>query len=112
MSEFRFKQFSVRNDTALKVGTDAVLLGAAMALDVGAKRYLDIGAGTGVISLMVAQRQPEALIEAVEIDDSASLTPLLPGRTGSNAIMWLCRTSARKRLTIIFSAIPRITTLL
>ena len=74
MSKFRFKQFSVRNDTALKVGTDAVLLGAAMTLDVGAKRYLDIGAGTGVISLMVAQRQPEALIEAVEIDESASLT--------------------------------------
>lgn len=71
MSEFRFKQFSVRNDTALKVGTDAVLLGASMTIVPGQKRFLDIGAGTGVISLMAAQRQPEAFIESVEIDKSA-----------------------------------------
>lgn len=55
---FNFKQFSVRqDDSALKVGTDAVLLGAAMSLNPGSDiRGLDIGTGTGVIALMAAQR--------------------------------------------------------
>lgn len=57
MSEFRFKQFSVRQDcSALKVGTDAVLLGSMMTIDGSVRRALDIGTGTGVIALMAAQR--------------------------------------------------------
>lgn len=69
MSDFRFKQFSVRqDDSALKVGTDAVLLGAAMTVRQCDRRMLDIGTGTGVIALMAAQRCPEAAISAIEID--------------------------------------------
>ena len=72
MSGFRFKQFAVaQDDVAMKVGTDGVLLGAWAACD-GAKRILDIGTGTGVIALMLAQRNPEAQIQAVEIDETAT----------------------------------------
>ena len=70
-SYFQFKQFTIWQDRcAMKVGTDGVLLGAWS--DVSrAKRILDVGAGTGLVALMLAQRS-EALIEAVEIDgDSA-----------------------------------------
>ena len=57
MADFRFKQFSVKQDaSALKLGTDAVLLGAAMTLRESDKAILDVGTGTGVIALMVAQR--------------------------------------------------------
>lgn len=69
MPEFRFKQFSVRQDnSALKVGTDAVLLGAAMTVSPADRNLLDVGTGTGVIALMAAQRCPEAEIIALEID--------------------------------------------
>ena len=72
MGGFRFKQFAVeQDDVAMKVGTDGVLLGAWAACD-GAKRILDIGTGTGVISLMLAQRNAEAQIQAVEIDETAT----------------------------------------
>lgn len=68
---FRFKQFSVRNDkSAMKVGTDGVLLGA-WADVAGAMRVLDIGTGTGLIALMVAQRC-NADIVAIEIDEDAA----------------------------------------
>lgn len=69
---FRFKEFEVEQGrSAMKVGTDGVLLGAWCDVG-GAERVLDIGCGTGLISLMVAQRNSGALIDAVDIDkDSA-----------------------------------------
>jgi len=72
-NSFRFKHFCVQNrDSALKVGTDAVLLGSLMSLRESDRRALDIGTGTGVIALMAAQRLPsfglDFLVEAVEID--------------------------------------------
>lgn len=70
-SIFRFKQFSVRNEkSAMKVGTDGVLLGAWCKVD-DCHNVLDIGTGTGLISLMIAQRAPAASIDAVEIDSDA-----------------------------------------
>ena len=68
---FRFKQFTVRHDQcAMKIGTDAILLGA-WAAAVVPKRILDIGTGSGVIALMLAQRFPAANVTAVEINSAA-----------------------------------------
>ena len=65
---FRFKQFVVRHDRSMKVGTDAVLLGAWADVR-NANALLDVGTGSGIIALMLAQRTlPEARIEAIEID--------------------------------------------
>ena len=69
---FCFKQFAVVQDnTAMKVGTDGVLLGAWCSC-AGAQRVLDVGTGTGLIAMMVAQRS-EAQVAAVEIDSSACI---------------------------------------
>ena len=71
MSEFRFKHFTVdMKGAAMKVGTDGVLVGAWASFD-NARRILDIGCGTGVISLMAAQRNMSAAITAIDIDESA-----------------------------------------
>ena len=65
---FRFKQFEIYQDqTAMKVGTDGVLLGAWANLESGIN-ILDVGTGTGLISLMLAQRFENAIVDAVEID--------------------------------------------
>lgn len=56
----------------MKVGTDAVLLGAWTNVD-GAKAILDIGSGSGVLALMLAQKNKSASIEAVEIDENSFL---------------------------------------
>lgn len=57
MGEFRFKQFTVRNEaSAMKVNTDGVLLGGALTLFPSDRCLLDVGTGTGTIALMVAQR--------------------------------------------------------
>lgn len=67
---FRFKQFSIAQDAcSMKVGTDGILLGAWAEVE-SAGKILDIGAGTGLIALMLAQRS-EALIDAVEVDEKA-----------------------------------------
>jgi len=64
---FAFKQFVVKQDRcAFKVGTDGVLLGASAGVD-GREAILDIGTGTGLIALMLAQRS-EASITAIEPD--------------------------------------------
>ena len=69
---FQFKEFTIHQDkTAMKVGTDAVLLGAWCTVDNYLDSILDIGAGTGVISLMIAQRSDAMTIDAVEVDENA-----------------------------------------
>jgi len=70
---FRFKQFTVNDDAcAMKVGTDGVLLGAWAELSsVSSTQVLDIGTGSGLIALMVAQRYPYARIDAIDIDSAA-----------------------------------------
>ena len=69
---FQFKQFSMAQDRcAMKIGTDGVLLGAWASLEHQPDSILDIGTGTGLIALMLAQRSPAPLIDALEIDDDA-----------------------------------------
>lgn len=69
MGNFRFKQFEIEQDRcAMKVGTDGVLLGAWAQ---GGCRILDIGSGTGLISLMMAQRFPEAEVMGIDMDAGA-----------------------------------------
>lgn len=68
---FQFKQFRVvQQHSAMKVGVDGVLIGAWADIS-GAHRILDIGAGTGLIALMMAQRCPKAIIDAIDIDPEA-----------------------------------------
>ncbi len=68
---FRFKQFHVAQEKcAMKVNTDGVLLGAWADLNC-AGNILDIGTGTGVIALMMAQRNAAAIIDAIDIDADA-----------------------------------------
>ncbi|WP_299105696.1 tRNA1(Val) (adenine(37)-N6)-methyltransferase [uncultured Winogradskyella sp.] len=69
---FKFKEFSVNQDQcAMKIGTDGVLLGAWTSVEQNPFSVLDIGSGTGVLSLMIAQRSFAENIEALEIDADA-----------------------------------------
>jgi tRNA1Val (adenine37-N6)-methyltransferase len=71
---FKFKQFDVdQSGCAMKVNTDGVLLGALAKAD-NPQSIIDIGTGTGVIALMLAQRFAGARIDAVEIDEDAAKT--------------------------------------
>jgi tRNA1Val (adenine37-N6)-methyltransferase len=88
---FSFKQFTIFHDQcAMKVGTDGVLLGAWVKVS-GAAKILDVGTGTGLIAMMMAQRSASAAIDAVEIDEKASLQ----ARENVTACPW------NNRITII-----------
>ena len=72
MSVFRFRHFEIRQESsAMKVGTDAMVLGA-LAEGNDPKSILDIGTGTGVLALMMAQKFPNATLQAIDIDPSAA----------------------------------------
>jgi len=69
---FRFKEFSISQDKcAMKIGTDAVLIGAWTPISSEVNSILDIGTGTGIIALMLAQRSFAKTIDALEIDEDA-----------------------------------------
>ena len=76
-SDFRFKQFTIRHDrSAMKVGTDGVLIGAWAQVPQNEEasphpNVLDVGTGTGLIALMLAQRFPTAKIVGIDIDDAS-----------------------------------------
>lgn len=68
---FRFKQFSIRHDkSAMKVGTDGVLIGAWCNVE-DAENALDIGTGCGLIAIMLAQRNSGCHLDAIEIDEES-----------------------------------------
>lgn len=72
MKPFLFKEFTINQDRcAMKIGTDSVLLGSWTSIESNPYSILDIGAGTGVLSLMLAQRSSAEIIDAIEIDDDA-----------------------------------------
>jgi len=97
MSVFKFKQFEVvQTGCAMKINTDGVLIGA-IANQQDPKKILDIGTGTGVIALMLAQRYLKAYVHAVEIDRQAAETA---GRNFSASIF-------NKRLSISHVAIEQ-----
>lgn len=88
---FRFKRFSVVNErSAMKVGTDGVLLGAWCTVN-GKDRILDVGTGCGVIALMLAQRTENAMITGIEIDAEAADE----AKHNFAASEWDCRLSAQ-----------------
>ena len=69
---FYFKKFSISQDRcAMKVGTDSVLLGAWSSLNHSPKTILDIGSGTGILALILAQRSFAEIIDAIEIETEA-----------------------------------------
>ncbi len=71
-NSFQFKQFTVNQERcAMKVGIDGVLLGAWSTVE-GRSRALDIGTGTGLIALMVAQRNRSLQVDAIDIDEAAA----------------------------------------
>ncbi|MGJ8665661.1 MAG: tRNA1(Val) (adenine(37)-N6)-methyltransferase [Patiriisocius sp.] len=71
-TSFKFKQFSIFQDKcAMKIGTDGVLLGAWTSIEHEPQSILDIGAGTGIIALQLAQRSLAQTIDAIEIDSDA-----------------------------------------
>lgn len=71
-ADFFFRQFAIRQEGAVHpMGTDSVLLGAWTPVD-QALRILDIGTGTGIVALMLAQRNTDAMIDAVELDETTA----------------------------------------
>jgi tRNA1Val (adenine37-N6)-methyltransferase len=81
---FRFKQFTINDDrSAMKVGTDGVLLGSWADVD-GDSSILDVGTGTGIIAIMAAQRSAEAQIVALDINGDA----VAEARDNADASPW------------------------
>lgn len=71
MKPFQFKQFSIQQSKEVfRVGTDGVLLGACSSTN-NAQKIMEVGTGTGLISLMLAQRNPTAIIHAIDINENA-----------------------------------------
>ena len=69
---FTFKKFKInQSQCAMKIGTDSVLLGSWLKITDATNTVLDIGAGTGILSLMIAQRSPVQVIDAIEIENNA-----------------------------------------
>ncbi len=69
---FNFKKFKIKHDKcAMKIGTDGVLLGAWV--DVVGRNVLDVGTGTGLLAIMLAQRFPVVFINGLELDESAAV---------------------------------------
>lgn len=70
---FHFKQFEIRHDRcAMKVGTDGVLLGSWAIAHLCPNKILDIGTGSGLVALMMAQRYKTSFIHAIEVDTVAT----------------------------------------
>lgn len=93
MKPFVMKQFQLRHRlSAMKVGVDAVLLGAWAKLPPRAE-VLDSGCGCGIISLMLAQRYPQALITAIDVDPLA----VIEARENFSASPWGARLHGCRR---------------
>jgi tRNA1Val (adenine37-N6)-methyltransferase len=70
---FDFKQFSIKDDKcAMKIGTDALLLASWCSVE-NVSRIVDLGTGSGIIALMLAQRAPESIVVGVELEEAAAL---------------------------------------
>lgn len=96
---FQFKQFAIaQNLAAMKIGTDAVLLGAWCTIPEFTDSILDIGSGTGVIALMLAQRSEAMTIDAVEIEENAYLQSVTNFENSSWADRLYCYHSSFENL--------------
>lgn len=102
MTGFRFKQFFIKHDQcAMKVGTDGILLGAwAKAIKEKYPRILDLGTGSGLVAIMLAQRYPQAKIIGIELDPKAAQQ----AKANVNACPW------QKNIHIIEQSIAQFTT--
>lgn len=100
---FTFKQFHVDHDRcAMKVGTDGILLGA-WAPVANARRVLDIGTGSGLIALMLAQRsRSDCVIDAVELDNNA----VNQARDNVTASPWAVRIKVIESAIQEYQAVP------
>lgn len=103
---FRFKKFSLINDgTAFKIGTDAVVLGSSVRLFGTEKRILDVGTGTGIIALMIAQRLSgmgveDFMVEAIDSDAASASV----AKTNFESSPWKGKLAARHAALRDFTA--------